>query len=227
MKTKFSVVLIGMVAGLAVNGFAAAATVSYYMSESNKPTFFASGNDYLKVLISDAIADDKIHFTVTPLAALTDLAGTGIGIDKFMFNGPALTQLNIDIAGWEISNDKNDPRKFGPFSNRLANDGAGLGSFPFEFSIDAENDTVDSYAQPYANGSFFFAARVAGFNIGCNGNKSGGGENSEEPGCGHATRAYFSGSALSPPSAIPVPAAAWLFVSGLIGMISVSRPKKL
>ena len=209
-----------MAVGLAVCGSAAATSVSYYMNESNKPSFFPSGSDYLQVTISDAIADDKIYFTVTPLSALTNITGSGIGIDKFMFNGPALAQSNIDITGWEIANNKNDPHKFGPFSNRLSNNADGMSSFPLEFSIIADDDSVDTYA----DGSAFFAARVGGFTIGngCGGNGSGGGDEDFRV-CAHAERAYFSGSLLVPPSEVPVPPAAWLFASGLLGMVGVSR----
>ena len=64
-----------MAVGLAVCGSASAASISYYMNESNKPSLFSSGSDYLQVTISDAIADDKIHFTVSPLSALTSITG--------------------------------------------------------------------------------------------------------------------------------------------------------
>jgi len=217
MNKKLYGALVGMAVGLAVSGSVGATSVSYFMNESNKPSFFPSGSDYLQVTISDAIVDDKIHFTVTPLSALTNITGSGIGIDKFMFNGPEIAQSNIDISGWDVGNNKNDPYKFGPFSNRLSNIGDGLNSFPLEFSIDAENDTVDSYAKSYTDGSAFFAARVGGFSIGgCDGEESVGE-------CSHAERAYFAGPFVAPPSAVPVPAAAWLFLSGLLGMVGVSR----
>lgn len=226
MNKKLYGALVGMMVGLAVSGSAAASSVSYYMNESNKPSLFPSGSDYLQVTISDAIADDKIYFTVTPLSDLTSITGSNVKIDKFMFNGSALAKSNIDItsAGWKIKNNKSDPHKFGPFSNGLVKK-KGMSLLPLVFSIDADSDSVDSYAKPYAGGDTFFAARVGGFKIGCNGNGSGG-EIEGSRKCGRTTRAYFAGSSLVPPSAVPVPAAAWLFVSGLLSMVGVSRRHK-
>jgi hypothetical protein len=244
MNKKICNALVGVAVGLAVSGAAVASSVSYYLDKSNTTSLFPDNTDYLQVTIDDlGLANDKIYFTVTPLAPLTSIAGSNFGIDKFAFNGPTLAQSNIGLAGWSLSNNKN-VSIFGKFNNLLKG-GGNSRSNPLTFSISAGNDTIASYAAVLSNGSAFFAAHVAGFDIAC----SNGGSDDEKfnknirrshssfihhstshegdgGNCERSTSAYFGGSTsrLVPlTSAVPVPAAAWLFASGLIGMVCVSR----
>ena len=224
MNKKIYSILVGMVVGLAVSGYASATSISYYMTESNYPRLIPGGSDYMQVTIFDSLADDKIHFTVALLPDLVNLAGSNVGIDRFSFNGPVLAQSNIEVTGWYINNNMNDSLKYGEFSNRLANFGKGYSPLPLEFSIDAESDTVNTYAKPFADGSALFLAHIGGFSIGCDESESGF-EGREDGNCkfGKITRANLASIQIAPPSAIPVPATAWLFVSGLLGMVGVSR----
>lgn len=205
-----------------------ATSVSYYLDSSNESTLFPSGIDYLKVTIDDlGIANDKIYFTVTPLPKLTAMADSHFGIDKFAFNGPSLSASNISVPGWTISNPHN-VSSYGDFNNLLSGHGHRLN--PLTFSINAANDTVDTYAAALSNGSAFFVAHVGGLKPVCKTRRGTAvddddeNENEDEGECNCATSAYFGGSTVvAPPASVPVPAAAWLFASGLLGMVGVTR----
>jgi hypothetical protein len=109
---------------------------------------------------------------------------------------------------------------------------------------------VASYAAALSDGSAFFSAHVAGFDIGCaqgesedeNGRRHDRGDHSWSDrhfssrssegyggNCGCATSAYFGGSTsiVPPTSEVPIPPAAWLFASGLVGMVGVSRRSRM
>jgi hypothetical protein len=236
----------GVALGLAVSGTAMASSLNYYLDMSNSASLFPSGTDYLEVTIDDrGLENDKIYFTVEALDPLTSIAGSNFGIDKFAFNGPKLASSEIDLSGWSLKNNKN-VSIFGKFNNLISGGGNSRTS-SLSFSIDAGNDTIASYAAALSDGSAFFAAHVAGFNIGCsnrrkgheyddgrsgekhsssNSNASTDSSNLNGGHCGCLTSAYFGGSKLDtsvPPNAVPVPPAAWLFASGLIGLVGVSR----
>ncbi len=193
---------------MAVAGSANAASVSYYMDQSNTEGTWADGVNYLLVTISDSVSNPgDIEFLVTPLATLTTSAGSNFGIQRFGFNttgaGNALTAANIiDPAGWSTSSGNLDG--FGSFEVR--EDGTGSNrQNPLFFRITGiAGDTIFDYAVNGlggAQGTYFFAAHVAGMNVG--------------PGS-----AYFGGSTL-----VPVPAAVWLFGSalGLLGGVTRRR----
>jgi len=251
MNKKICNALVGVAVCLAASGATVASSLSYYMDESNTASLFPSNTNYLQVTIDDlGLANDKIYFTVTPLASLTSIAGSNFGIDKFAFNGPTLAQSNIGLDGWSLKNSKK-VSIFGNFNNRLSGGGKDRGN-PLTFSINAGNDTVASYAEALSNGSAFFAAHVAGFNIGCGTGGSDDTDDSDDEEDNRnrrrersssihrsssisfegddsdsecTTSAYFGGSTLlvPPTGEVPVPAAAWLFASGLIGIVGVSR----
>lgn len=241
----------GVAMGLVVSGTAAASSVSYFLDDSNVSQF-ASGTNYLQVTITDDPNGD-INFLVTPLSPLTSIADSNFGIDKFAFNGPegtatVLTQQNIGELDWSLNKNKN-VSIYRVFDNRLSGKGKDR-TTSLSFSIiDVDGDSVESYASAIENGSIFFAAHVAGFSLDCGNDESLRGQRkgsigkdrsssrslarSSSPsssGCGHGrasvTSAYFGGSKLdttTPPSAVPLPPAAWLFAAGLFGLVGVSR----
>ena len=200
-------------AGIVMSGNVAAASISFYMDQSNT---LPDGVNYLQVTIDDALAPGNINFTVTPLSSLTDIAGSNFGIQEFAFNGDGLSSANIlftdDAVGWKFSGGVNFS-EFGVFDNLAKGTGSSRAN-PLTFSITGVNgDTINSYASALSDGTAFFAAHVAGFSFGCGGSGR----------C--ITSAKFAGDedGTVPPSSVPAPTAAWLFASGLIGMAAVSR----
>lgn len=97
---------------------------------------------------------------------------------------------------------------FGSFSYRVDANGAGNRVTTLMFSITGiANDTIYSYINPSANnagqGNTLFAAHVGGFDAS--------GTNS----------AFFGGS-----TPVPLPAAAWLLGSGLLGLVGFARRRR-
>lgn len=199
---------------------AQASSVTYYLDQSN---VLADNIAYLQVTISDSATDSDIHFNVQTTSAFSTAPlahGTNFGIQVFGFNS-ALTLTSSNIVGlntdmWTFKPNKN-LSDFGQFSitesvqgnNRLD---------PMTFSIRADNDSIDSYARTYsgaADNTPYFAAHVAGFT-----------SNLTDASGNMVTSAWFAGSDTHlPPSSVPVPAAAWLLGSGLIGMVGIARRK--
>ncbi len=204
MKSNFLLATALLIAA----GSANAASVSYYMNQSNEEGTWADGVNYLLVTISDSLSNPgDIEFLVTPLATLTSTAGSNFGIQRFGFNttgaGNALTAANIiDPVGWSTNSGNLDG--FGDFE--VSEDGTGSNrQNPLFFRITGiAGDTIYNYAvngPGGAQGTYFFAAHVAGMTVG-------------------PTSAYFGGSTL-----VPVPAAVWLFGSAL-GLLGVARRQR-
>lgn len=187
---------------------AQAASISYYLNQSNTEGTWPDGVNYLQVTIFDSISNPgDIEFLVTPLASLTVNAGSNFGIQRFGFNSVhTLTGANIvDPVGWTTGSGNLDG--FGAYE--ISEDGTGsYRQNPLSFRITGiSGDVVTDYAQPGsggAQGTYFFAAHVAGMTVG--------------PGS-----AYFGGNAST--SVVPVPAAAWLLGSavGILGWLRRRR----
>ena len=200
MKVAASGVLLWI--ALAMAPGARAASVSYFLDQSNA---LPDGNDYLKVTIDDEGSAGAINFTVDVLSALTP--GSNFGIQKFSFNGSHLSASNIVFTGasadgWQVANNNGAMSEFGKFSNVLAATGNHR-TDPLTFSIvGIEGDDINDYVQDNP----FFAAHVADFVA------------------DGITSAYFGGGISTP---VPLPPAAWLFGSGLPGLIGVARRKRV
>ncbi|MCK4707388.1 MAG: VPLPA-CTERM sorting domain-containing protein [Gammaproteobacteria bacterium] len=153
------------------------------------------GVNYLQVTISDRDGvEGIIDFTVETLPVFNFNDGSNFGITAFGFNGDLLTADNISLPdGWSFSSDQNRSG-FGNFINFTSGTGNSRED-PLKFSI--IGDDINSYTG--------FTAHVAGFIT------------SDED----LTSDWFGGSVST--STVPVPAAVWLFGSGLLGLIGVAR----
>jgi hypothetical protein len=191
-------------------GLANAASVTYYMNQSNTETSWPDGTSYLSVTIFDSITNPgDIEFLVTPLASLTVSAGPNFGIQRFGFNSTqTLTAANIvDPVGWttgsgsldgfgayEVSEDGTGDNRQNPLSFRITGI---LGDVLTDYAVDGPGG---------AQGTYYFAAHVAGMTP-----------------VGGETSAYFGGDGTEIP-VVPVPAAVWLLGSAF-GLLGFARRK--
>ncbi len=192
---------------LTAAGAANAASISYYMNQSNTEGSWPDGINYLQVTIFDSVSNPgDIEILVTPLSALTVSAGANFGIQAFGFNSTqTLTAANIiDPVGWSTGSGNLDG--FGAYQVR--EDGTGSNrQNPLALRITGiSGDVVSDYAVAGAGGAqgtYYFAAHVAGMT----------------PVAGQ-TSSYFGGDTV-----VPVPGAVWLFGSGLaaLGWLRRSR----
>jgi hypothetical protein len=197
-------------------GSANAASMSYFLDQSND---LADGVNYAKVTISDSAVDDDIYFTVEVLVdAFPTPLGDPFGMQTFSFNYDSALDLpagNISSANivyinpgsWSIFEDKNAGGGFGKFEFQAQGDGSSRTEI-LTFTISGvEGDTIASYALGKDGGDGeFFAAFIAGYDDGISGN----------------TSSHFAGS-----TAVPIPAAAWLFGSGLLILGGLKRRKAM
>ncbi len=207
----------GLLVSLAFAGTASAASISYYMDQSNAEPLLPDGVNYLQVTISDATYGldlNAIRFDVTLLSPLTSIAGSNFGIQTFGFNttqtvATVLAAITGLPGGWSASSNSNQDG-FGKFE--LVNSGSGSSrqnpTLTFYISGVAGDAPIDYAALSSGNagqGNVMFAAHVAGFL-------------DQDPGAGELTSAYFGGSTV-----VPVPAAVWLLGSALGVLAAVRR----
>jgi hypothetical protein len=191
---------------------AEAATVQYMLDQSNT---LEDDIDYLLVTISDNQPADnqpgQLDFIVETQSALSDTAGGNFGIASFGFN----LDSAIDLSGddfllpdkWKVQFDKG-MSEAGKFDVRLLGTGQ-TRQDPLQFSV------LGLGLEDIIPG---FASHVAGFEVECCG------INGHHPGFGKGiSSAFFYGDTLV--TAVPVPAAFWLFGSGmlLLGRVATRR----
>ena len=174
------------------------------------------------------------------------------GIQSFGFNvdydasgGLDLTGLTIEYPDsatpgygeWtEVTNTTQDG--YGKF-DWVVGDGGSSRMDPLMFWISGvDGDTIDTYStasQGSGNATdYWFAAHVTDFNTGEYGwRDTGSGDNCNqgEVDCVYQllTSAYFTGGdgfGGPPAGLVPVPAAVWLFGSGLLGLVGIARRKR-
>lgn len=191
-----------------------AATVSYFLNQSNVGPL-PDGTNYLQVTISDGVAG-AIEFQVDILQPLLDLAGASFGLNSFGFStSGAATAANVTglPANWTVNTNSNQDG-FGRFELIPQTNGAGSRVSPtLLFSVAGiTGDTINDYLVLSTNnagqGNQIFAAHVAGF--------------ADLPSLNGTTSAYFGGST---PAPVPLPAAAWLMLSGVAAFGAVARRK--
>ncbi len=199
----------GFVAGMLM--FAAlpayAASVSFFLDQSNK---LPDGTNYLSVNLTES--EGGVNVFVKTLDPLNSIAGNHFGIQKFGFglsNG-VFEEITDLPDGWKVKNNKRMDG-FGRFDFRLQSKGR------------ARTDELSFTVGGVSLGDFdsLFAAHVAGFEWCKTDDEE---RKKKRRWCGDrdcVTSAYFAGS--MPASPVPVPAAVWLFGSGLLGLIGVAR----
>ena len=182
---------------------ARAASVSFYLDQSNK---LPDGTNYLSVMLTENLSGG-VDFLVQTLNPLNDIAGRNFGIQKFGFNFTSNTLYEITGLPdyWKVKKDK-QMSEFGRYDIRLQGRGK------------ARTDTLAFTVGGVALADFddFFAAHVAGFEWCPDDNLK---KHKWCSGKDCVSSAYFGGSV----SQVPVPAAAWLFGSGLLGLIGVAK----
>lgn len=190
---------------------ASAATISFTLDQSNA---LPNGFDYLQVNISDStttVGDIDFEVLVNSSAFPgVPVAGTGnFGMDNFYFNFDnsltvgAANIIDLDPSTWDIKTDKNAGGGFGFFNFDLKGSGS-TRTEVLTFTISGvSGDSLSSYAVGYTGvgTEAYFAAHVGGFDDGFG-----------------VTSGKFA-------TVVPVPAAVWLFGSGLLGLVAVSRRK--
>lgn len=185
---------------LLASAAARAASVSLYLDQSNK---LPDGTPYLSVMLTEN-GSGGVDFLVQTLSPLNDIAGGNFGIQKFGFNFTSNTPYEITGLPdyWRVKKDKR-MSEFGRYDIRLQGKG--------KARTDALAFTVGGVT--LADFDDFFAAHVAGFEW-CRTDERRGwcsGKN-----C--VSSAYFGGS-----TPVPIPAAVWLFGSGLLGLAGFAR----
>lgn len=258
--------LTGLCAALVLSASAQAASLSFYLDQSN---VLADGSNYLRVDVADG-ADGAIDFTVQVLGPLTGIAASNFGIQSFAFNvAPGGDAEAMDISGlptgWRAVNGRRMDG-FGRFDIKLR----GKGNARMEtltFSITGiDGDSPGDYAifstGKSPQGHEFFAAHVAGFESGdCDSGGCGSWDDEENgmqpsfalqttPGKGdhkvdwsgfwhrdwrHHMDRYWDGDWLQDcitsgffggSTAVPLPGAAWLFLTGAAGILARARRRR-
>ena len=236
--------IVGGLLALSVAASANAASISYFLDQSNDPEgFLPDGQNYLQVTLTDNGAD--IDVTVDILGPLTGIADANFGIDQFLFNSTnVLTAANIigEPAGWSVNTDYNPAppnlmaNGFGRFEIRLMGTGMTRQSPTLAFTIQMAGDTLSDYVVLSTNsveGDTYFGAHVAGFtdqdpadpldpidigNPGIGECYDTDGQGNYTPGCNILISAWFGGTTV-----VPEPATAALFGLGLLGLAAVGR----
>ena len=191
-------------------------------------------------------------FDTTPFEDTQSVYQTfeNFGIQSFGFNIDVASGLNFASLAIEYpvgstpsydswSDDSRNQDGYGRF-DLVVRDGGSSRQDPLMFWITGvDGDTIDTYStasQNSSNTNYWFAAHVTDFNTGEYGYRDDTEGNvciPETTGCTYQllTSAYFTGGdgegGGPPAGVIPVPAAVWLFGSGLLGLVGVARRRKV
>jgi hypothetical protein len=197
---------------------ARAASVSLFLDQSNT---LPDGTHYLSVMLTEN-ETGGVDFLVQTLDPLNDIAGRNFGIQKFGFSflDESWGEISNLSGGWRIMSNKR-MSEFGKFDIRLQGKG--------KSRTDSLSFTVNGVT--LGDLDSLFSAHVAGFEW-CN-IIEGRYKRNKHNWCGGrecVTSAFFADSLteLPPPnpSAVPVPAAVWLFGSGLVGLLGLGSRRK-
>ena len=185
---------------------ARATSVSYFLDQSNQ---LSDGVNYLSVSLMDNDTGG-VNILVKTLDPLNNIAGNRFGIQKFGFSlsNDIIAEITDLSDGWKAQHNKRMDG-FGQFDIRLQGKGS---TRTDELSFKVSGVSLDNFDP-------LFAAHVAGLKW-CN---IGDERRSLRSGKDCLTSAYFASSV--PVTHMPIPTAAWLFGTGLIGLVAVARRK--
>ena len=223
-------------AGVLVSGQASASMLSFFLNQSNytppagHPNLLPDGTNYLRLTIwdgSDAVGKTFNGYTATAgdvvfelqtLPAISQYQNGKYGLDEFAFDTTlTLSQFKTSSFkglpnNWTVGIGGQNADGFGNFElvPNISKGGANSVSDPLFFAISGiSGDSTGTYEVPASGnagqGSFDFAAHIIGFSL---------------PGDAGTTSAWFGGNV---PAPVPLPAAAWLLLSGLAGLKFVRR----
>lgn len=188
---------------------AQAASVSYLLNESNS---LSDGPTYATVTIDDLGTSDTIQFTVTPNASIFT-SGANYGVQQFGFNviGSIASGTTWSLpSNWSKDSSKlHNMSTFGKFEVEVKKANGGDRQDPLVFSLINSGLTLASFAESSLDNKgkptgYYFAAHIAGFTAPVVSGPS----------------TWVGGSTVAP---VPVPAAAWLFGTGLAALGLVRR----
>lgn len=176
-----------------------AATVSFYLNESNR---LPNDINYLSVNLTENLTGG-VDVLAKTLDTLNDLRSCYFGIQKFAFSFDDGTTADVTGLpdGWKVKSDRR-MNGFGKFDTGIFGK-AHTRTDTLSFTV---NGVVIDDFKPV------FAAKVAGLDL-----------DDDEPG---SSSAFFRGSLENKQPQItptPIPAAVWLLGSGLVGLIGVAR----
>ena len=189
-----------------------ATSVTYYINQSGVPSF-SSGHDYARVVVSDVGNDIQFDISLMPGEFSPD---SDFGIGAFGFNhtaGPPLTAANFVglPTGWSAT--KNSGLGgFGTFRWDFDRNGSNRVS-ELSFTITGvDGDTPWDYigfSSDHADyGNQYFALRIGGY---------------KPPGGKGDNYGWFGGCK---PPVVPLPASAWLLLSGAAGLGVFARRRR-
>lgn len=189
-----------------------AQATTYYLNQANTTPPFNDSVDYLTV---DVNANGSAwDFTVTLLSSAFS-GYPNAEIDQFAFNTDSGVTFSGLSAGWSGVYDANNNSMdgFGKFDAKLTYTGQSNVQ-TLSFTVTPNANYEFNSATPCGQGCNFFAAHVKQIATG-----------TYDSNLNEITSAYFGGSSLTPTSVVPVPAAAWLLGSGLLGLVGIARRK--
>jgi hypothetical protein len=151
------------------------------------------------VTINELVNGD-IRFTVA-LSDSADFSKGQASIEQFGFNVDRIDPDNLSFTdmsdGFSVRKAGATMSRFGGFDVAIRGD-MGFGLDPLSFTIVSAGDSIASYTHALTNKGFLFAAKLSK----------------------DAPMAFIASSA------VPLPAAVWLFGSGLLGIIGMARRKR-
>lgn len=176
-----------------------ASSISYDLNQSNA---LPDGPSYLTVTIEDGLSAGDIDFTVLVNTENFSHVGPNFGMDNFYFNYNddlsvySCNIINLDPDSWKILTGYKAGGSFGFFDFKIkGTDSTRTELLTFTIA-GVDGDTIYDYALGYQNGDdAYFAAHVA------------------------------DSDAIFATSPVPVPAAVWLFVSGLLALTGIAKSR--
>jgi hypothetical protein len=215
-----------------LSGPAGAAMLQIYLTDANTNPPFPNGNDYLQLTIWDGTdaagkqistgsgtytaTSSDVVFEIAAASGLTPYEGTKFGLDEFAFNTsikPLSTYASGNFmlpSGWSVNMGKNADG-YGMFNLLPSGSGANTAASPLWFAITGiTGDSISTYevqsTKNAGQGNQDFAAHVI---------------NISDPASPGTTSSWFGGTP------VPLPAAAWLLLSGLgsLGAFARLRPR--